>query len=194
MSPRPERFRKISNPPVISGMKPYGNKEIEDNCDSIFLLFEEYEAIRLCDSEMLNHLSASLVMNVSRPTLTRIYSRARKKIADALVHGKQIIIEGGKVYFDSEWFSCADCGCLFNQPDKSEQVTECALCGSNRITNCGLPTHEEIRIQSGCNNLYVCPKCGYEKIHQSSIPCKTEPCPHCQINMIRVENNTSILK
>ena len=73
--------------------------------ETIFLNLEEYEAIRLCDYEMLNHHQASILMAVSRPTLTRIYSKARQKIAVALVQGKQIIIEGGKIYFDSEWYS-----------------------------------------------------------------------------------------
>ena len=77
---------------------------------------------------MLNHHQASLLMSVSRPTLTRIYSSARKKVAEAIVMGKQIIIEGGKVYFDSEWYSCNNCGCYFNNPDKMNDISECPLC------------------------------------------------------------------
>jgi predicted DNA-binding protein (UPF0251 family) len=175
-------------------MKPYGTNGIEEDCESIFLLFEEYESLRLCDSEMLNHLEASQIMQVSRPTLTRIYARARKKIADALVHGKQIIIEGGKVYFDSEWYACADCGCLFNQVIKSEKPKVCGLCGSKHISNCGLTATDEVQNSSGCNNLFVCPKCGYEKICRSLTPCKAEPCPHCQITMVRIENYVPIEK
>lgn len=192
MSPRPERFRKVSNPPLISGMKPYGNAEIENNAESIFLLYEEYEALRLCDHEMLNHLQASIIMNVSRPTLTRIYSRARRKIADALVNGKQIIIEGGKVYFDSEWHSCADCGCHFNQPEKTETVTTCPLCNSSHISNCELIEDEDLPGKNNSEYLCVCPKCGFEKVQQAGVPCEIEPCPYCQINMVRIENNNSL--
>ena len=94
MSPRPIRLRKISNPPIISGFKPYGNKSNTVNTENVFLHLEEYEAIRLCDFEMPNHHKASLIMDVSRPTLTRIYAKARQKIAEALVLGKKIIIEG----------------------------------------------------------------------------------------------------
>ena len=137
MSPRPFRLRKISNPPVVSGFKPYGYKKNQGRNESIFLHLEEYEALRLCDFEMLNHQQASVLMAVSRPTLTRIYSRARQKVAEALVLGKQIIIEGGKVYFDSEWFSCHTCGCFFNNPDKPEEIKECPLCKSNDISNYG---------------------------------------------------------
>lgn len=122
---------------MVSGFKPYGYKKNQGKIDSIFLHLEEYEAMRLCDFEMLNHQQASVLMAVSRPTLTRIYSRARQKVAEALVLGKQIIIEGGKVYFDSEWFSCHACGCYFNNTDKSEDVVECPLCRSSDISNYG---------------------------------------------------------
>jgi len=130
MSPRPLRLRKISNPPVISGLKPYGTVKNSVKTETVFLHLEEYEALRLCDHEMLNHTQAASMMAVSRPTLTRIYSRARRKIAEALVIGKQIIIEGGKIYFDSEWYSCEICGCYFNNPDKQVKKILCPLCKS----------------------------------------------------------------
>lgn len=135
MTPRPFILRKISNPPVISGFKPYGNKQKSGRTESVFLYLEEYEALRLCDYEMLNHHQASALMAVSRPTLTRIYSKARQKIAEALVLGKQIIIEGGKIYFDSGWFSCKSCGCYFNNPDKQEKINECPLCRSGNFVS-----------------------------------------------------------
>jgi len=135
MSPRPTRLRKISKPPIISGFKPYGSKDYQIKGD-VFLQLEEYEAIRLCDYEMLNHHQASVIMNVSRPTLTRIYSKARQKLAEALVQGKQIIIEGGKIYFDSEWYSCKMCGSYFNNPEKQKEISECPLCKSKNISVC----------------------------------------------------------
>lgn len=136
MSPRLLRPRKVSDPPLISGMKPYGSKLGAGKLQAVFLQFEEYEAIRLCDYKGLNHYEASLQMDVSRPTLTRIYARARQKVASAMVEGKQIIIEGGKVYFDSEWYACAACGCYFNHPDKRQIVESCALCGSQDVAVC----------------------------------------------------------
>jgi predicted DNA-binding protein (UPF0251 family) len=137
MSPRPFRLRKVSNPPVISGFKPYRNKSIDEKAEAIFLQYEEYEALRLCDYEMLNHQQASVLMAVSRPTLTRIYSRARRKIAEAFVMGKQIIIEGGKIYFDSDWFSCKECGCFFNNSEKLREIKECPLCKSINLSAIG---------------------------------------------------------
>lgn len=136
MSPRHQRPRKISDPPVVSGLKPYGGKLPSGKPETIFLNLEEFEALRLCDHKGLNHQLAAAEMEVSRPTLTRIHAHARQKVAAALVEGKQLIIEGGKVYFDSDWYSCNDCGCFFNHPDKTIELSSCALCGSSRFTRC----------------------------------------------------------
>lgn len=136
MAPRKLRPRKISNPPIVSGMKPYGPNLPSGKPDTILMHFEEYEALRLCDHQGMNHQQASEQMNVSRPTLTRICRQARKKVATALAEGKQLIIEGGKVYFDSEWYACRDCGCFFNHPDINTAAAGCALCGSRKISRC----------------------------------------------------------
>ena len=97
-------------------------------------LYEEYEALRLCDYDMLNHHGASEAMAVSRPTFTRIYSSARRKLATAFVEGRQILIEGGKVYFDSDWYECKKCSCYFNNPEKEKFAEKCPLCGSDNVT------------------------------------------------------------
>ncbi len=187
MSPRPFRLRKISNPPVISGFKPYGNKKNGGKAESVFLHLEEYEALRLCDWEMLNHNQAAILMVVSRPTLTRIYSKARQKIAEALVLGKQIIIEGGKIYFDSDWYSCKACGCFFNNPDKQEEIKECPLCRSSNFLNYE-PDHEETEeTLTRCMDICICPSCGFETFHRFGCPCKDERCPECGNNMVRKE-------
>jgi predicted DNA-binding protein (UPF0251 family) len=185
MSPRPLKLRKISNPPIISGFKPYGNRKTKGEPDTVFLQIEEYEALRLCDFNMLSHYQASETMAISRPTLTRIYSRARQKIAEALVLGKQIIIEGGKIYFDSEWFSCKACGCYFNNPEKQEKIKECPLCKSNKFTNYEQNYNEPEESQAGCNNICICPDCGFEQPHRFGCPCKEEICPECGKNMVR---------
>ncbi len=179
MSPRPIRLRKISNLPVISGFKPYGNKNDAGKTENVFLYLEEYEALRLCDFEMLNHQQASVLMAVSRPTLTRIYSRARQKIAEALVFGKQIIIEGGKIYFDSEWFLCTECGCYFNNPDKQIEIKECPLCKSADFTNYKQPSEANSDSLTKFNNICICPECSFEQALQFGLPCKDETCPEC---------------
>lgn len=82
MSPRPKNIRKVNDMPVTTGFKPIGLNGCCKN--TIFLHFEEYEAIRLCDYEMKTQQEASVSMGVSRPTLSRIYVSARQKIAKAL--------------------------------------------------------------------------------------------------------------
>jgi predicted DNA-binding protein (UPF0251 family) len=99
----------------------------------VILNYEEYEAIRLSDFELFKQDDAASKMGVSRPTFTRIYESARRKVAQAFVNGRPIIFEGGKVYFDSEWYACNYCGCWFNHPAKNKAVTCCALCGSAEI-------------------------------------------------------------
>lgn len=179
MSPRPIRLRKISKPPVISGFKPYGNKNIKAKPESIFLQYEEYETLRLCDYEMLNQIDASVLMDVSRPTLTRIYAKARQKIAIAIVEGKQIIIEGGKVYFDSDWYNCEKCNCNFNNPEGEKTTENCPLCGSENVNKYNYENGHEKVDDEKCNDLFICPKCGYEQKHQNRIPFNVEACPKC---------------
>ena len=103
MSPRIRILRKVLNPPIINGFRPYGQESEKLNLESINLLYEEYEAIRLSDYDALNHHEASIIMGVSRPTFTRIYGSALQKVAKAFVEGRQITIKGGQVYFDSDW-------------------------------------------------------------------------------------------
>ena len=105
--PRPKQDRKISIPPLMKGFKPFGIPR--RMLSSVSLLYDEYEAIRLLDYEGMNQDQAAVQMNVSRPTLTRIYEKARKTIAQALVEGNMIVIEGGNVQFDREWFRCRRC-------------------------------------------------------------------------------------
>lgn len=129
----------MTNPPHFKGYKPIGI--VGDN-EPVTLNFEEYEAIRLSDYEMHGQVKASEIMDVSRPTFARIYESARRKVALAFISGKAIIFEGGKVYFDSDWFCCKHCGCNFNRPDKEKEISVCALCGAPDIEQC--PDFKEI--------------------------------------------------
>ena len=131
--PRQKRNRRIANPPHFKGFMPIG---LPNASAPVLLNFEEYEGIRLCDSELITQAEAAKLMGVSRPTFTRIYESARRKIALAFIEGKPIVFEGGKVYFDSEWFICHACSCWFNHPLGEEKVQACALCGSERIEQC----------------------------------------------------------
>ncbi|MBN2485773.1 MAG: DUF134 domain-containing protein [Bacteroidales bacterium] len=135
--PRPKRIRKVTTPPHYKGYKPLG---VSENLEPVILNYEEYEAIRLCDFELLGQVEASQLMAVSRPTFTRIYESARRKVAEAFVKGSAIVFEGGKVYYDSEWYICNSCGCWFNHLAKDEEIKYCSLCGSEDIEQYNEPT------------------------------------------------------
>lgn len=130
MCPRPQRFRRMHNLPLFKGFEPINAQN--GSQESVILNFDEYEAIKLCDYEGLKQEEAALRMNVSRPTLTRIYERARKKIAIAIAEVRPIHIEGGQVSPTNNWFKCEKCGSLFNNP-VDETVEKCALCNSQDI-------------------------------------------------------------
>jgi len=61
--------------------------------EQVYLDLDEFEALRLADLEGLYHKEAAARMNVSRPTFSRIISRARQKVADAIINGKALVIE-----------------------------------------------------------------------------------------------------
>lgn len=63
--------------------------------EQVQLTFDELEAIRLNDLEGLGQIASAEKMQISQPTLHRTLVSARKKIADALVNGKALKIEGG---------------------------------------------------------------------------------------------------
>lgn len=185
MSPRNKRLRKVLNPPIIKGLKPYGPELDESKLTEVSLLYEEYEALRLCDYDMFNHHQASMIMGVSRPTYTRIYASARQKIARALVEGSQISIEGGKVFFDSDWYHCSHCTCYFNNPERDKVVEQCPLCKSRQIANYDLQDEwiggDEPQHQDVC----FCPGCGFEQPHKYGEPCGRQICPECNTHMTR---------
>lgn len=183
MSPRLKRPRKILNPPPVRGFKPYGPDKAKLKEEPVILHYEEYEALRLCDYDMLNHHEASIFMGISRPTFTRIYASLRRKMATAFVEGRPLLLEGGKVYFDSEWFHCISCGSFFNNPDKENKLKKCALCGSEDIDT--TENNAEPFKEDKCE----CIKCNYILQHQIGTPCSEEVCPQCGGSMRRTKRN-----
>lgn len=179
--------RKVTNPPIVKGFKPYGPDLDSKKKDPVILNFEEYEAFRMCDYDMYNHHQASALMNVSRPTFTRIYAAARMKISKAFVEGRQIEIEGGKVYFDSDWYHCNTCSCHFNNPNRNVSIMSCPLCGSSEI---GRHTEDSMgnKPTGSDEDFCICPKCGFATKHQNGVPCRNEVCPTCKTTLIRKQH------
>ena len=129
---RPQQNRRILSPPLMQGFKPFGipRKDLE----TVVLKFDEYEAIRLLDYDGLMQEQAAIQMNVSRPTLTRIYENARKTIAKALVEGKMIVIEGGNVDFGKKWFRCRKCHKLVDGIENHVPCNNCVSYNDDELT------------------------------------------------------------
>jgi predicted DNA-binding protein (UPF0251 family) len=93
--PRPKKTRFVSGYPTIAVFVPKGISITGE----VLMSVEELEAIRLSDFEHLDQETAANMMQVSRHTYGRILSAARSTVADALVTGKALKIEGGTFEF-----------------------------------------------------------------------------------------------
>ena len=91
--PKPKKERTVAALPAVTYFKPRGIPLSE--LEQTVLAVEEYEAVRLNDLESLSHEEAAARMNISRPTFTRLVGEAHRKIAEAIVHGRALCIEGG---------------------------------------------------------------------------------------------------
>ncbi len=90
--PRPKKCRKVCQMPSTQAFVPVGG---DASAPGIILTVDEYEAIRLIDKEGFSQEECGTYMNIARTTVQQIYTSARKKLADALVDGLSIKIEGG---------------------------------------------------------------------------------------------------
>ncbi len=122
---RPVRSRKILNPPKMAGFRPFGMPLSE--LSSVKLQYDEFESINLVNYQNLQQEEAAEKMGVSRPTFTRVYNRALKKIAKAFVECQAIEIEGGNVEFLKQWYKCKKC---FKLIDGLENHVRCKGCDS----------------------------------------------------------------
>lgn len=128
---RPQKSRKICNPPKMQGFNPFGIAVCD--AEKIALKYEEYEAIKLVNYDNLSQDDASEKMEISRPTLTRIYNKALKKIAKAFVEGKTIIIEGGNFEFDKDWYKCKKCFRLIEGLENHSKCDGCSKFGNEEL-------------------------------------------------------------
>jgi predicted DNA-binding protein (UPF0251 family) len=129
---RPKTRRRIYTPPLFSEFKPKGVKAAD--LEKIVMSLDEYEAIRLADALQLTHEEASVLMNISRSTFSRLIDKARLKTAEMLIKGKQLVIEGGQVHFTNNILKCNSCKTLFNV-EIAEKPEECPNCSSKELSN-----------------------------------------------------------
>lgn len=109
---RPQKCRRVCTEPQFLCFSPEGVEQPE----KIVLSVDEYEVIRLVDHEKKSHEQCAEVMDISRTTVTEIYEKARYKIAECLVRGKQLSISGGNYKICPGQKSC------FGQPCRKEKI------------------------------------------------------------------------
>ncbi len=134
--PRPRKWRKVEFIPDIREFMPFGaaNSDTEANV----LKIEELEAVRLKDVEELDQEQCAKKMEVSRQTFQRILNSGRKKMADSLVSGKGIRIEGGNFTRNVCSVRCLDCGSNWDESYENYQELikdeyKCPNCGSIKV-------------------------------------------------------------
>lgn len=109
--PRPFCRRRVDCLPRCDMFRP-GKDAAAAEDEGVTLTLDEFEAVRLSDLLGLYQEEAASRMGVSRATLGRILGQARRKIAEAIVMGREIRISGGSVELTGpgRGGSCAACG------------------------------------------------------------------------------------
>ena len=126
--PRPPCCRRVEGKPAASVFKPAGvpSSELEE----VVMALDEFEAVRLADLDGLYQEGAAERMGVSRSTFSRIIDSAHRKIADVMVHGKALRIEGGPVR-EAPSRRCASCSAEWRGGE------DCPSCGDAAPARCG---------------------------------------------------------
>lgn len=128
---RPQKDRQVAFNPEVSYFKPRGIPMFD--LQEVGLKVDELEAIRLSDLLGMSHEDAGRRMGVSRATFGRIIQRARKTVADALINGKAINVEGGnyKIVGSSRTFQCFNCNHEWNEPFGTGRPEFCPACNKD---------------------------------------------------------------
>jgi len=125
---RPKKDRLVGFNPTINYFKPRGIPVLD--LEEVCLTIDERESIRLADLEDMSHELAGRQMGVSRATFGRIVQRARSIIADAIINGKAVRVEGGsyKMMGDVRWFQCQTCDHAWEEPFGTGRPDHCPSC------------------------------------------------------------------
>ena len=104
--------------------------------EEVIINIEEIESIRLSDIQGFEQDECAEKMNISRATFQRIINSTRTKIADALVNGKAIKIEGGNFSRSLCVIKCTNCGQEWKNIYVNSEVEEplCAKCNSSNLS------------------------------------------------------------
>ena len=125
--PRPKCCRKVGCVPDKNYFKPRGIPA--SLLEEVVLNLDEFEAIRLADFEGFYQEDGARKMDISRQTFGRIIDTAHKKIADVLINGKALKIEGGDVSIEEmKRVRCPRCRRVFDSLPSSEDAFVCPNC------------------------------------------------------------------
>lgn len=141
--PRPRKHRRVWHEPQPAIFKPVGVPLYR--LKTIVLLHEELEALRLTDLEECYQAEAAEQMGVSRSTLQRIVTEARRKVTQALVVGAALHIEGGTFRVPAVLWQCDACGHRWEIEHGSGRgaPARCPSCGSALIRLRRRPRHKK---------------------------------------------------
>ena len=129
---RPRNCRRVGLLPESYYFKPRGIPL--SLLEEVILIVDEFEAIRLADLDGLYQEQAAEKMNVSRQTFGRIIESAHKKVAETLVKGKALKIEGGEFEMASvRKFRCFDCQHAWELPYGTGRPEGCPSCKGGNI-------------------------------------------------------------
>lgn len=118
---RPRKYRRICHFPVTLSFQPEGG----EGGDPVILAVDEYESLRLIDREGFSQEQCGDRMGIARTTVQMVYASARKKLADALVEGRPLLIQGGDYRLCNG--SVSDCGqktCFKQKISKTYEKTK----------------------------------------------------------------------
>ena len=115
--PRPRKWRKVCCLPKNNRFGPL-NKPGEAE-QYLNMTVDEYETIRLIVLVGFTQEECAGQMNIDRTTVQGIYAEARRKVAQSLVNGKVLLIEGGEYRLcDASGQGCGGVGCRRNRYGK----------------------------------------------------------------------------
>jgi predicted DNA-binding protein (UPF0251 family) len=157
---RPRRIRRIFHQPNITYFKPAGVPMA--HLKEEVISYEEAEAVRLIDLEEKDQKEIAKKMKISQPTLSRLLKSGRKKIANAIIKGQAIKIQGGN-------FQMAGRG-MGRGMGRGRGGG-----GGGRMGGAGL----------GPGGTCKCPSCGHTEPQIRGQPCMNKKCPKCGTMMIR---------
>jgi len=158
---RPRRIRRISFQPDVTYFKPAGVPMM--HLKEITLSFDELEAIRLIDKEGMEQGKAGKKMKISQSTLSRLIREGRKKLANAIISGQAIKIQGG------------DFKMVMSRGSGLGMGRGRGPGGGGRMGG----------FAAGPGGNCICSKCGYKEPQIRGQPCMNKKCPKCGNPMTR---------